>query len=81
MAETIKKATREAYGKALVELGGRYKDMMVLDADLSGSTKTGDFAKVYPERFFNAGIAEQNMTVSYTHLDVYKRQPGAVQCC
>ena len=61
MAETIKKATREAYGKALVELGGRYKDMMVLDADLSGSTKTGDFAKVYPERFFNAGIAEQNM--------------------
>ena len=61
MAETIKKATRVAYGKALVELGGRYKDMMVLDADLSGSTKTGDFAKVYPERFFNAGIAEQNM--------------------
>ncbi len=61
MAETIKKATREAYGKALVELGGKYKDMMVLDADLSGSTKTGDFAKVYPERFFNAGIAEQNM--------------------
>ena len=64
MAETIKKATREAYGKALVELGGRYKDMMVLDADLSGSTKTGDFAKVYPERFFNAGIAEQNMMSS-----------------
>ena len=61
MADIIKKATREAYGKALVELGGRYKDMIVLDADLSGSTKTGDFAKVYPDRFFNAGIAEQNM--------------------
>ncbi len=61
MSDTIKMATRDAYGKALVELGGRYKDMIVMDADLSGSTKTGEFAKVYPERFFNAGIAEQNM--------------------
>ena len=40
MADTIKKATREAYGKALVELGGRYKDMIVLDADLSGAAIT-----------------------------------------
>lgn len=54
-------ATREAYGKALVELGQAHGDVVVLDADLSKSTKTADFAKVYPERFVNAGIAEQNM--------------------
>lgn len=59
MAEKI--ATRDAYGKALVELGGEFKDIVVLDADLSKSTKTAEFAKVYPERFFNMGIAEQNL--------------------
>ena len=53
-------ATREAYGKALVELGEVNKNIVVLDADLSKSTKTADFAKAYPERFINAGIAEQN---------------------
>jgi transketolase len=56
-----KQATREAYGKALVELGQKYPDVVVMDADLSKSTKTADFAKVFPERFINAGIAEQNM--------------------
>jgi transketolase len=56
-----KQATRDAYGKALVELGHRYDDVVVLDADLSKSTKTVDFAKAFPERFINAGIAEQNM--------------------
>ena len=56
-----KQATREAYGKALVELGRKYGDVVVLDADLSGSTKTALFKKEFPERFFNAGIAEQNM--------------------
>jgi len=54
-------ATREAYGKALVKLGEKNKKIVVLDADLSKSTKTADFAKVFPERFFNVGIAEQNM--------------------
>ncbi|MGI6451517.1 MAG: transketolase family protein [Desulfitobacteriia bacterium] len=54
-------ATRDAYGKALVELGRENKDLVVLDADLSKSTKTADFAKVFPERFFNMGIAEQNL--------------------
>jgi transketolase len=54
-------ATRDAYGKTLVELGKKNKDIVVLDADLSGSTRTGWFAKEYPDRFFNAGIAEQNM--------------------
>ncbi|MFZ5942832.1 MAG: transketolase family protein [Bacillota bacterium] len=54
-------ATRDAYGKALVELGKVNKDVVVLDADLSKSTKTENFAKVFPERFFNIGIAEQNL--------------------
>lgn len=56
-----KRATREAYGKALAELGEKNEDIIVLDADLSGSTKTSDFAKRFPERFFNVGIAEANM--------------------
>ncbi|MDR1453657.1 MAG: transketolase family protein [Candidatus Margulisbacteria bacterium] len=59
MAE--KAATRDAYGKVLVELGRENPDIVVLDADLSGSTRTAWFAKEFPERFFNAGIAEQNM--------------------
>lgn len=54
-------ATREAYGKALVKLGAQNPQVVVLDADLSKSTKTNNFQKVYPERFFNMGIAEQNM--------------------
>ena len=59
MGEKI--ATRAAYGDALVELGGQYPDLVVLDADLSGSTMTKGFAKAYPQRFFNRGIAEGNM--------------------
>ena len=58
MAE--KEATRVAYGRKLTELGEKY-DFYVLDADLSGSTQTAVFAKKYPERFFNCGIAEENM--------------------
>ncbi|MBR6594683.1 MAG: transketolase family protein [Clostridia bacterium] len=53
-------ATRMAYGEALCDLGEKY-DFIVMDADLSGSTQTGMFAKKFPERFFNCGIAEQNM--------------------
>ncbi|HHW60388.1 MAG TPA: transketolase family protein [Syntrophomonadaceae bacterium] len=56
-----KQATRDAYGQALIELGQRYNDVVVLDADLSQSTKTAGFARAFPERFINAGIAEQNM--------------------
>ena len=59
MADKI--ATREAYGKTLVALGETHPELVVMDADLSGSTKTAGFAKAYPERFFNMGIAEQNM--------------------
>ena len=54
-------ATREAYGKTLAELSKSNKDIVVLDADLSKSTKTADFKAVAPERFFNMGIAEANM--------------------
>lgn len=59
MADKI--ATRQAYGEELVELGKEYDNLVVMDADLSGSTKTGMFAKEFPDRFFNMGIAEQNM--------------------
>ena len=54
-------ATREAYGQALAELGDLRDDIVVLDADLSKSTKTNEFAKRFPKRFFNMGIAEQNL--------------------
>lgn len=54
-------ATRDAYGETLSELGAENPDIVALDADLSGSTKTSLFAKKFPERFFNMGIAEANM--------------------
>lgn len=54
-------ATRDAYGEALAKLGEENSSVVVLDADLSGSTKTSLFAKKFPERFFNMGIAEANM--------------------
>ncbi len=57
----MKKATREAYGVALAELGKTNDKIVALDADLSKSTKSADFKKVHPDRFFNAGIAEANM--------------------
>jgi len=56
-----KASLREAYGRTLIELGRENKDIVVLDADLSGSTKTQMFAREFPERFFNMGIAEQDM--------------------
>ena len=61
MADVKKMATREGYGKGLVALGAEHPDVVVLDADLAGSTKTGMFAKAYPDRHFNCGIAEGNM--------------------
>ena len=56
-----KMATRQAYGKTLVELGKTTPNLVVMDADLSKSTMTAEFGKAYPERFFNMGIAEQNL--------------------
>ena len=70
-------ATREAYGKALVKLGKENKDIVVLDADLSKSTKTADFAKLYPERFINAGIAEQNLLGMSAGIARYGKIPFA----
>lgn len=61
MADIIKTATRDAYGKALVELGEKDEKVIVLDADLAAATKTGTFKKAFPERFFDTGIAESNM--------------------
>ena len=56
-----KMATRQAYGQVLVEIGAKNNDLVVMDADLSKSTMTAEFAKAYPSRFFNMGIAETNM--------------------
>ena len=56
-----KKATRESFGEALAELGKEYNDIVVLDADLYSSTKTDEFKKLFPNRFFNLGIAEADM--------------------
>ena len=61
MSEVKKIATRESYGNALVELGKKYENLVVLDADLAGATKTGIFQKAYPERHIDCGIAESNM--------------------
>ena len=61
MAEMKKVATRDSYGNALKELGAEYDNLVVLDADLAGATKTGVFKKAFPDRFFDCGIAEANM--------------------
>ena len=61
MSEVKKIATRESYGNALVELGKKHDDLVVLDADLAGATKTGIFKKAFPERHIDCGIAEGNM--------------------
>ncbi len=61
MADVIKTATRDAYGKALVELGEKNDKVIVFDADLAAATKTGMFKKAFPDRFYDTGIAEGNM--------------------
>ena len=61
MAEMKKVATRDSYGAALVELGATCSDLVVLDADLAGATKTGTFKKAFPDRHYDFGIAEANM--------------------
>ena len=75
MAEKI--ATRAAYGEALVALAEEYPQLVVLDADLSGSTMTKDFAKAHPERFFNMGIAEGNMVGVAAGLAAAGKKPFA----
>ena len=61
MADVKKIATRDSYGNALVELGKTHKNVVVLDADLAGATKSGTFKKAFPDRHFNCGIAECDM--------------------
>ncbi len=68
MADVKKIATREAYGEFLVEEGARRPELVVMDADLSGSTKTKKFAEVYPERFVNCGISEQDLYAEATGI-------------
>ena len=71
-----KMATRQAYGQALVEMGAENPNLVVMDADLSKSTMTAEFAKAYPERFINMGIAEQNLYAAAAGLAV----SGKVVC-
>lgn len=75
MAEKI--ATRAAYGQTLVEIAGEEPNLVVLDADLSGSTMTKDFSKAHPERFFNMGIAEANMIGTAAGLAACGKKPFA----
>lgn len=72
-----KKATRQSYGEALVELGKQSKKIVVLDADLAGATKTNLFAKEYPDRFFDIGISEQDMISTAAGLATCGKIPFA----
>ena len=71
------KATRESYGQKLAELGEKNKEIVVLDADLSGATKTSVFAKKFPERFFDMGISEQDMISTAAGLSTFGKIPYA----
>ena len=70
-------ATRDAYGEVLLELGRERKNVVVLDADLSGSTKTGKFAKEFPDRFFNLGVSEQDLIGTAGGLSLTGKLPFA----
>ena len=77
MDENIKKATRQIYGEALLELGKENKNIVVFDADLSTATKTNIFAKEFPERFYDMGIAEQNMISTAAGMSTCGKIPYA----
>ncbi|MCI8821112.1 MAG: transketolase family protein [Lachnospiraceae bacterium] len=77
MSEVKKIATRESYGNALAELGAQYKDLVVLDADLAGATKTGVFKKAFPDRHIDCGIAEGNMMTVAAGLAAAGKVPFA----
>ena len=73
----VRKSIREAFGKKLAELGAKDSNIVVLDADLSASTQTKFFAKAYPERFFNTGIAEQDLIATAAGLSLTGKIPFA----
>ena len=76
MADVKKVATRQSYGEELVALGAEHDDFVVLDADLAAATQTGKFKAAYPDRFFDCGIAEQNlMGVAAGHRHDWARSP------
>ncbi|MFG6333770.1 MAG: transketolase family protein [Lachnospiraceae bacterium] len=77
MSEVKKIATRESYGNALAELGAQYPDLVVLDADLAGATKTGVFKKAFPDRHIDCGIAEGNMMTVAAGLAAAGKTPFA----
>ena len=72
-----KKATRQSYGEALLKLGKSNKNVVVLDADLAGATKSGIFQKEFPNRFFDMGIAEQNMMATAAGMATCGKIPFA----
>ena len=72
-----KKATRQSYGEALKELGEKNKDVVVLDADLAGATESGIFKKEFSDRFFDMGIAEQNMIATAAGMATCGKIPFA----
>ena len=73
----VKKPIREAFGKTLVKLGAKYPNMVVLDADVACSTQTKQFAAAYPERFFDVGIAEQDLIATAAGLSLTGKIPFA----
>ena len=77
MSEVKKIATRESYGKALVELGQEHDNIVVLDADLAAATKTSTFRKAFPERHFDCGIAECNMVAAAAGMSTMGLVPFA----
>lgn len=77
MNNDVKIATRQSFGEALKMLGEKNEDVVVLDADLSGATKTGIFAKAFPDRFFDMGIAEQDMVSTAAGLATCGKIPYA----
>ena len=77
MDETKKMATRQSYGEALAKLGEKNKNIVVFDADLSGATKTSIFAKKFPERFLDMGIAEQDMMSTASGMSTFGKIPYA----
>jgi len=77
MAEMKKVATRDSYGNALKELGAQYDNLVVLDADLAGATKTGVFQKAFPDRHFDCGIAEASLICAAAGLSTTGLVPFA----